>query len=40
MPSNVEVNNLPPVVPNKKQYSSWNVTVGTVKKSMAAIASR
>jgi len=40
MPSNVEVNNLPPVVPIiKKQYRSWNVTVGTVKKSMAAIAS-
>jgi hypothetical protein len=37
----VHVQNLPPLVANnKKQYSSWNVTVGTVKKSMAAIASR
>ena len=42
MTGDVEVRNLSPVMclMIKKQYSSWNVTVGTVKKSMAAMASR
>jgi hypothetical protein len=38
MPSDVEMNNLSPVRRIiKKQYSSWNVTVVSVKKSMATI---
>jgi hypothetical protein len=37
----VEMQNLPtPMLDDKKQYNTWNVSVGTVKKSNAAITSR
>ena len=40
MAGDLEVQNPSPVMANIKKQYSWKVTVGTVKKSMAVIASR